>query len=1032
MWEFFLNNQKFSYLIVVVLTAFGAYSITAIPKESAPEVQVPVGIVTTILPGAPAVDIESQVTNELERGLSGSLENVKKITSSSREGVSSITVEFNAEADIDKSISDLKDEVDSLITRLPNDAERPIVNEVDFVDQPIVTISVAGDRTDAELSQLADDLIDQFETVAGVSRVDKSGVKEREVTVLVDQSALLRFNLTVSDVLNSIRIANNTFPVGQIITDNVSYNIIFSGDDDTAEAIANIPVAVLGGQPVLVKDVAKVVIGLSPATSYSRLSVDNSLSETSLTLNIYKQRGGDITVIADDVQKKIQELQNGLLKDLSVYTVYDAGKDIKHDLTNLTNSGLQTIVLVIIILILAIGWREGLIAGLAIPLSFMIGFIGLYLSGNTINFISLFAMILGIGVLVDSGIVVVEGINKRIKSDSTITKMQAAKETISEFSAPLTSGTLTTVSMFVGLFIVSGVTGQFISGIPFTLIFILFAALFVALGILPLISTALLKQGTTTQAEAVQANFSRKIETWYRRSLTKVINSRQLKFRFLSLIVVGLISAIALIPAGFVKVVFFEQSNVDFIFVEVELPEGSIKESTDLSVRHVEERLNTYGDMIEAFSVTVGAGNAFGSGGSNAKLANIQLSLRDDRPMTSSDFIEVLRTDFSDIRDVKVTVNQPSDGPPVGSPIGVKLFGDDLESLTATANEVAQTLATIDNVTNVSTSANSNTTEFLVSLDQEKTALYGLNPQIVSQTLRSAVFGSEATTITSLDDDVSVVVRLDLSDNQAMDPEFANWTTIDVLKNIELATPAGDRIPLSALTKTTLREASSVINHEDQKRVMSVAANLSAAGNVIDVNTTLQEKIDQDIKLPTGTTYSLGGEAEESNQAFIELFLALVVGIVLMIGVLVFQFNSYRHTLYVLSILPFSLIGILYGLAITGSSLSFPSIMGFIALSGIIVNNSILLIDMMNRMRIAEPDKNITEVVIDSSVSRLRPILLTSTTTIIGMVPLLYTDEIWIPLATAVIFGLAFSVIITLLLVPIIYSKWPGKISKID
>lgn len=1032
MWDFFIDNRRFTYLLIVVLIAFGLYSVSVIPKESAPEVQVPVGIVTTVLPGAPAVDIESQITNELEKGLAGSLENVKKITSTSKEGVSSIIVEFDASADIDKSIDSLKDKVESLISRLPTDAERPTVTEVNFVDQPIVTIAIGGDKTDEEFSQLANDLADEFETISGVSRVEKSGVNDREVTVLVDQSALLRFNLTVTDVLNSIRIANNTFPVGQIITDSVSYNIIFSGDDDSATAIGKIPVAVRGGQPVLVNDVAKVIIGLSPATSFSRLSTDNNPSETSFTLSLYKQRGGDITAIADDIQTKITLLNDSLLKDLAVYTVYDAGKDIKHDLTNLSKSGLETIVLVIIVLIIVIGWRESLIAGLSIPLSFMVGFIGLYLSGNTINFISLFALILGIGVLVDSAIVVVEGINKRLKKNPNLSNIDAAKQTVAEFSSPLTSGTLTTVGMFVGLFVVSGVTGQFISGIPFTLIFIMFASLFVALGIIPLLTAVLLKKHKTTQAEQFQSRLSDKLENWYKEVLTKIINSRKLKIRFLVLICGGLVTAIALIPAGLVKVIFFEQSNVDFIFVDIELPEGSIKESTDLSVRQVEERLYKYKNEIEAFSVTVGSGNAFGGGGSNAKLANIQVSLREDREMTSSQFIEVLRADLNDIKDVKVSVNQPSDGPPVGSAIGVKLFGDDLDSLTNTANEISQRLAVIDNVTNVSTSANSNTTEFLVSLDQEKTALYGLNPQVVSQTLRSAVFGSEATTITSLNDDMSVVVRLDLSSNQAKDPEFANWTTIDTLKNIELSTPSGERIPLSALTNTTLREASSAINHEDQKRIMSVSADVTKGGNVMEINTKLQKEIDENLTLPEGVSYTIGGEAEESNKSFMELILALVVGIVLMIIVLVIQFDSYRHTLYVLSILPFSLIGILYGLAITGSSLSFPSIMGFIALSGIIVNNSILLIDMMNRMRNREPEKSIRQVVIDASVSRLRPIVLTSVTTIMGMTPLLFTDDLWIPLASAVIFGLAFSVVITLLLVPIIYSKWPGKVNSRD
>lgn len=1028
MWEFFINNRRFSYLIIVVLLLFGLFSISSIPKESAPEVVVPVGIVTTILPGAPAGDIETLITNEIERGLSGSLENVKKITSSSKEGVSSITVEFEADADLDKSIDSLKDEIDGLLTRLPDDADRPIVSEVNFVDQPIMTIAFSGDRTEKELSILAENLINELEGIAGVSRVEKSGARDQEVTILVDQTSLLRYGLSVNDVVNAIRIANVSFPIGQIVTDEVSYNIVFESGADQVDLLAGIPVTTLGGQPVLVSDIADVVVGLSPASTYSRLSVENKPSNISFTLNIFKQSGGDITAITDTVEEKIEELKLSLLQDLTVYTVYDAGEDIKTDLTQLTRSGLQTIVLVVVILMLAIGWREGLIAGLAIPLSFMIGFIGLYLSGNTINFISLFALILGIGVLVDSGIVIVEGINKKIRNNPTMEKIEAARQVVREFSFPLTSGTLTTVSMFVGLFIVSGVTGQFIAGIPFTLIFILFASLLVALGFLPLITARLMKKRATNVVEEKQKVLSQSLENYYHNFLTKIINSSILKRRFIALITFGLISAIALIPLGFVKVVFFEQSDINIVYIEVEQPEGTIKETTDLAIRRIEEKLFNYPEMIESYTVTVGAGSLFGTGGLNSKLGNIQLTLRDDRPMKSSEFIDVLRADLFEIKDVKITVNQPSDGPPVGAPIGVKLYGDDLKVLSDTANEIAQELSEIPNTRNVRTSANTNTTEFVINLDKEKAAVYGLNSQSVSQILRAAVYGTEATSITSLEDDIEVVVRLNLTDVSEIDPEFANRTTINRLSEIELVTNQGDKIPVSAITDVSLRESSALISHENQKRVMSVFSDITGNGNVIEINKQLKEKIDSEIVLPAGVSYDFGGETEESNQAFKEMFLALIVGVILMIGVLVFQFDSYRHTFYVLSILPFSLIGILYGLALTGSSLSFPSIMGFIALTGIIVNNSILLIDMMNRMRKEEPTKPINQVVIDSATNRLRPILLTSITTIMGMVPLLSTDEIWIPLATAVMFGLAFSVVITLLLVPIIYSKWPGEV----
>lgn len=1029
-WEFFIRNTRFSYLLILALLGFGVFSVISIPKESAPEVQIPVGIVSTTLPGAPAADIEALITNELERGLSSSLENVKRITSTSREGISSITVEFEAGADIDTAIQDLKDQVDVLKVDLPSDANEPRVTEVNFVDQPILTFSIAGDRTDDEFITLADAIVDELETVPSVSRVEASGVRTREISVLVERTALLTYNLTVTDVVNAIRSANSTFPIGSIITDEIAYNIAFEGDLTTVDDVAAVPITTRGGQPVFVSDVATVQPSLTAPTTLSRLSVASAPSESAISFSVYKQSGGDISQIAALVQDRLTELQNSqeVLDGLTLYTIQDAGAQNRTDLLQLVNSGIQTIILVVLVLVIAIGWREGLIAGTAIPLSFTIGFIGLYLSGNTINFISLFALILGIGVLVDSGIVMVEGINKRMKDDPTIDKVQAAILTIREYNLPLVSGTLTTVSMFAGLFIVSGVTGQFIASIPFTLIFILFASLLVALGFLPLISAGFLRRRSSTKLERAQVLYSRQLESWYERKVRFVLERRARKVFFVSSLVVGFFVSIALIPLGLVQVEFFSQSDSEALFIEVELPEGTIKETTDIALRRVEEVLYTRGDVIEAFSATVGAGSAFGSGGANEKLGNFYVALKDERVDSSTVIAQQLQAEFVALEDLKITISQPSAGPPTGSAIGVKLTGDDLVVLNDTALQVAAALRTIDGVTNVDTSTNNNSTELVLELDTAKTAAAGLNPQIVSQTLRAAVFGADATSITSLNDDTNVVVRLNLTDDNQIAPEFANRTTLEALGSIELSTPSGERVLLASLVTSRPRESSTVINHEDQERIVTVSADLAVGGNVRTINEELLQKVGEELSIPDSVTLTLGGETEDSDQAFGELFLALIVGIVLMIAVLVLQFDSYLHTFYVLSILPFSLIGILFGLMITGSALSFPSIMGFIALSGIVVNNSILLIDQMNGLRRRSPDLPIREVVIIASSSRLRPILLTTLTTVIGMVPLLSTDEIWIPLATAVMFGLSFSVIITLVLIPIIYSKYPGTV----
>lgn len=1088
MWEFFIRNNKFAYLFLVALIGVGLYSLFAIPKESSPEVVIPVGVVSTLLPGAPAADIETLITNEIERGLV-SLENVKDITSTSREGVSSVVVEFEADADLEKSIQDLKDEVDTIKQQLPSDAEDPFVSEVNFVDQPILTVAVSAELSDIEFTSLADDIENEIESIGGVSRVEAQGVRSREVTVIVDQAALSRFGVSLSDITNAIRNANITFPIGQIVNNGISYNVAFEGDITNTDQIANVSVTNLNGQPVYVKDLAIIEDGLSPATSLSRLSIEGSPSMNSISFNIYKQSGGDITQITAAVNARFDELQapGQLLEGIETVVVLDAGQDILDDLIRLSSSGLQTVLLVVLLLVVAIGWREGLLAGAAIPLSFLFGFIGLYFSGNTINFLSLFSLILGIGILVDSAIVIIEGINRKMKDDLTIDKKEAAIQTIRDFSAPLISGTLTTVSMFVGLFIVSGVIGQFIASIPFTLIFLLFASMVVALAILPLIASGVLKRRSETRMEQKQVEYALRLETWYKGKLAVILESQHLQRQFLSAIFAALVFAISLpvnifggiiaAPLVFlvsmkfykwnpktfwekvgksvsklaslvivvltsffiiglilptvnpVQVTFFESGDVDFIIIELENPEGSIKEVTDVGIRRVEELLYDEPEIV-SFTTTVGSGSQFGAGGSGEKFANIFVNLSDDRERSSSVIVEDLRRQVAVLNDIKVTVNQPSDGPPTGAAIIVKFLGDDLNEITKLANESAVIFRSLDNAVNVETSTNNNNTEFVMNLDRNKAAALGLNAFTVSQIARTAVFGSDATSLTTIDENIDVVVKLNISNSDAVTTDNANEITISALENIAIPTQFGD-IALSELVTISLRESSTVINHEDSKRVVTVTADVTTDGNAREIQTLALERINEELNIPAGVEISTGGgETDESNQAFAEMGLALLVGILLMVAVLTLQFNSYLHTQYVLSILPYSLIGIMIGLALTANPLSFPSIMGFIALSGIVVNNSILLIDMMNQLRKREPDMEMKDVVLEASGNRLRPILLTTITTVIGMIPLTLAGDLWAPLAYAVMFGLVFSVFITLVLIPIIYFRKPGEVAS--
>ena len=1075
-WGFFLKKKIFSHLVMVALVIFGVYALLALPKESNPEVTVPIGVVTTTLFGASALDTETLITNKIEEQLKNNLDDVKKITSTSREGGSSVVVEFNADADIDKSIQKLKDEVDKVKPDLPEEATDPSVIQVDFNNQPILTFDVSSDLPEGVFVSIAKRLEEDLKTVPGVSDVSVSGLRNREVQVIVSKEALNSFGLNITDVIGAIAATNNTLPAGSIVVDNVKYNVEFEGDINDPQEIADIAILSEGGEPIYVRDIATVIDGFDEPRTLSRFSLDGAPSQPSLSFNIFKRSGGDITEITSAVRKRIEELQQPgeLLDGLGVLIVFDTGEFLIRDLRDLSRTGLQTVALVMLVLFVAVGWRESLVAGSAVPLSFLIAFIGLLASGNTLNFVSLFSLILAVGILVDSGIVIVEGINLRLSRYKD--HEDAAKAAVREFHAPLTSGTMTTIAVFAPLFFISGIAGEFIKSIPFTVIFILLASLLVALGFVPLIASEFMKERKgESRLGAKQAYYTEKIKEWYRSKLLFILETRRheniflgvvsgLIFFSISLPIKGILMGIFVgtimgyvtyllfknkhrwytrLPIfiatmalslflgffmpkiGAVPVTFFDAGDEDFLIVEMELPEGTVLGSTDIESRKIEEILYTEPE-IESFTVTVGAGSPYLEGGTNTKLANAFLLLRKDRKHTSEEIMNELRERFSVIDTSIVRVNQISSGPPVGTPVVITFLGNDLDQLERLAQTSADILREIPGTSNVTTSTKDDGTQFILTIDKARATELGLNSNIVSQTLRASISGINATTIKSIEDDIDVRVVLDLNPDY-LTPHDTNRANIDAIRQIEVQTPNGP-VLLGSLLQTHIAKSKPAIAHEDGKRSSTAGSELAEGGNTREIVSEFRSIAKERNIVPEGVEMIIGGENEESDQSFAEMGVAFIVGVVLMFAILVLEFNSLRYAVYILSVIPTSFVGLFIGLLLTGKSLSFPSLMGLIALSGIVVNNAIILISVINSIRTEEPNSDLRSVIVRGAVSRLRPILLTTLTTIVGIAPLTLASELWAPLAWAVMFGLAFTATATLILVPLLYHRKPGII----
>lgn len=1078
-WSFFINKKNFSFLVLGALFAAGIFSLISIQKESNPEVELPIGIVSTALPGASAEDVETLLTDKIETAIIGSISGINRVTSVSQQGLSTITVEFNAEADFDTSIQDLKDRVDSAQAELPSDATDPQVLQIDFSQQPVLTFAVAGDVAPSEFAHIGRELESDLETISGVSDVIISGAPEREVQVIVNAESLRAYNISLDDVVNAIRQANVTSPAGSIVTDSIQYNLQFNASIDDPAEVGEIIINSTDGRLLYVRDVALVSDGLAEAVSLSRVSIDGNPSQPSLSFNVQKQAGSDLTAVTNAVNKRLLELTESgeLLHGMDVLTIFDTGEYLQRDLTTLTSSGIMAILLVMLVLFVTIGWRESLVAGLSIPISFMIAFFGLMISGNTLNFISLFALILSVGILVDSAIVIVEGIHTNMRA--WMDKKEAALKTIRDFHAPVTAGTMTTVAVFVPLFFISGIVGEFIQSIPFTIISVLIASLVVALGFIPLIASLVLRRRMTSTLEERQEQYTERVLTWYKARLAPLLDNIQHQNIFLAGII-GLFFAIPVFPlkglfavaifctivcgtlyyllqnqirwlfflptaivslvlAGVVvwilpafavmQVEFFPLGDEDYLIVEIELPHGTTLDRTEIEARKVEEILYTQ-DAIESYVMTVGESSAYTGTfavSSGHKFANAFIQLKSDRVLTSGELAELLISELSEIQTSEIRVTQLASGPPVGTPVVITFKGDNREQLDQLALEASRILKTIEGTNAVTTSSRDDSIEFAFSINREHAALLGIEPSAVANTIRTAVHGTEAITINTDTDDVDVVVKLALNP-EYLSPDDTNNTTVNSIGQISMQTPNG-LVLLSSVIQPTVKQGSAGINHQDGDRIATVESQLAENGNVAEILAEFRTRADQELNIPSDIEMILGGETEETTQSFAEMGYAVIAGLILMFSIIVLMFNSFRHAIYVIAPAFLSFIGIALGLTITGNALSFPALMGLIALIGIVVNNSIILIDVMNSLRTENPDMNINEIVVQGSASRLRPILLTTSTTVIGIIPLLFASSLWAPLAIAIIFGLSFSAIITLVMIPILYYRNPGTVN---
>jgi multidrug efflux pump len=1053
MFRWLLKASPTIALLIAVVAFFGGVSYYMLPREASPDVKIPVVLVSTPYIGVSPQDIESLVSIPMENELAG-LKGLKKMSSTSAEGVSIVSLEFEPEIVIEDALQRVRDRVNRAQSKLPEDAEDPMIQEISFSDMPIMIVNIAGNADQEQLKQLAEALEDEVKRIPGVLDTRISGGLEREIKVQLDPRRMASYGLSMNDVTGAIGNENVNIPGGDVASGDANFLLRVPGDFKLASDIEGVAIKRIGGRPVFIRDVGRVVDGYAPAASYARMNRAPSVS-----LAITKRAGASIIDISDEVKVVAAAHQAKWPKGVEHRVLADQSKMIRNMVADLENNIITSLILVIGVVIIFMGLRSSLFVGFAIPMSMLLTFITLDLLGITLNMIVLFSLILALGMLVDNAIVIVENIYRHVEEGKSV--IQGTIDGTAEVAMPVISSTATTVAAFFPLVFWTGIMGQFMGFLPKTVIIVLTASLLVALLMLPVLVAAMLRKkadGKLLDAESdVPQN---KVMALYKRTVEFSIDHRYLSAAGGVATLFGTFIIYGAFNHG---TEFFPNTEPDRAIIGVRAPDGTDLETTDRIVRRIEEVLATTPNVDVFVAETgVAAAGGGGLGGSqsqeNAATITIDFLPHKNEPKPDGSYrvesthltVAHLRETFKAIPGAEIEVNPEGMGPPVGAPIAVEVSGDDFYKVGEYAQKVRRELALIPGTTELADDFKVGRPEMRLRVDRGAAKRVGASTVEIANTVRTAVAGATASTLRDGKDEYDIKVELDPRYKDSLQDVLS----LRVPGRIDTS-PSTFHVPLSTVASYELAGGSGAIRHIDQRLVVSISGDVAEGYNENDVRNAVIAKLDelkQAGDVPTGMVLRLGGANDEQQEASIFLGRAFLLAIALVGVVLVAQFNNFRLPAIILFTVVLSLVGVLWGLLLTGTS--FGVIMtglGVISLAGVVVNNAIVLLDYIEQLKgMGVP---VRTALVRAGMTRFRPVMLTAGTTVLGLVPMALAvsidfawlpwewkimvggsnAEFWGPMAIAVIFGLGFATILTLVMVPTFYSilndydEWRAK-----
>lgn len=1105
-----IDNATSVFLVSFMILLFGLQSYQKMPKQQYPDASMPTIFVNTPYFGNSAEEIENLISRPIEKELEG-VEGIKSVNSTSIQDFSVIVAEFEASLEMSEVLRKTKDAVDKAKSELPTDLKQdPEILEINFSEIPIVTVNVSGDYSPDELRAYAEQLKNKIELIKEVSKVQMRGQQEREMKIDVDLNKMQSLKVSFTDIENAVKTENLTMSGGEIVKNGFRRAVRIVGQFTSDIELENIIVKSETQRPIYLKDIATVKYGYKERTSYAR-----SDGYPVISLDVIKRKGKNLLAAADELKIVLAQEVNELPSDLKVSLFNDQSVNTRNEVSNLENSIISGVILVILVLLFFLGLRNASFVGIAIPLSMLMGILFLYVSGTTMNIVVLFSLILALGLLVDNGIVVVENIYRYMQDGYS--SIEAAKFGTGEVAWPIIASTATTLAAFLPLAFWPGIMGEFMKFMPITLMLVLGSSLFVALVINPVLTSRFMKVDTQADersgyvtkrknvfigiaimllmavaghiinidwirnlmvlAAAISAlNFfllrpsaflfqnsiMPRLEKFYNRFVTFALDGIKPILFFIGTFILLFASGL-LFAVKTPKVTFFPSADPIYINTFIELPLGVDIEKTNEITKEVETKilqiLEKNEQIVEAVLTQIGENTSDpnqppepGLTPHKARITVNFIPTQDRGGVSTREILNEIRGSIKNYAGVKIFVDKNADGPPTGKPINLEIRGDNIDTLvtlTARVKALINNLP-IEGIEGLNADVNIGKPELLINIDRAAARRYELSTYSISDALRTSVFGKEVSKYKDGEDEHPIMLRLS--------EKYRNDENKLINQKVTFRNPANGQIvqvPISAVATFNYSSTYSSIRRLDGQRVITLSSNLLDGYNANEIVTELQNEMSS-FDLPEGYTYEFTGEQQQQAEDMAFLGGALLLAVFLIFIILVTQFNSIISPFIVILSIVFSLIGVLLGYVITGSTISviFTGV-GIISLAGVVVNNAIVLIDYINLLIRNKSDDQgllstdelpyheIKNSIIKAGGTRLRPVLLTAITTVLGLIPLALginfnfftliseldpqyfsggdNTAMWGPMAWTIIYGLTFATFLTLVVIPVMY-----------